>query len=131
MESILLFQTGKTEEQKIRRLAGAKKIRVITADQVDFDKPLIAYLQKGLPVSDAASGESDVPSESLLVFCDLTQKHFDKMLFEIRQAGIRIDYKAVLTSVNRTWSVRKLYGELAREHRELHREESSGEPSDA
>lgn len=124
METILLFRTGKTEEQKIRRLAGAKKIRVIRAEAVDLDKPLAAYLQKGLPVSGETSDEKDVPSESLLVFCDLTQKHFDKMLFEIRQAGIHVDYKAVLTPVNRTWTVRKLYGELAREHREIQQQSS-------
>ena len=36
-----------------------------------------------------------------MVFCGVNEKHFDKILFELRRKQIPVDYKAVLTPSNR------------------------------
>ena len=55
------------------------------------------------------------PQESLMVFCGVNEKHFDKILFELRRKQIPVDYKAVLTPSNRKWSVLMLMLELTKE----------------
>ena len=55
------------------------------------------------------------PQEILMVFCGVNEKHFDKILFELRRKQIPVDYKAVLTPSNRKWSVLMLMLELTKE----------------
>ena len=50
-----------------------------------------------------------------MVFCGVNEKHFDKILFELRRKQIPVDYKAVLTPSNRKWSVLMLMLELTKE----------------
>lgn len=63
----------------------------------------------------------DAPKESLMVFCDVGEKHFNRALALLRSRAVRIDYKAVLTPTNREWNVLRLYAELAREKAEYER----------
>lgn len=51
----------------------------------------------------------------MLLFCDVTEKHLDKFLFELRNKQSSIDYKAVLTPTNRMWNVRRLSAHMAME----------------
>ena len=53
--------------------------------------------------------------EKEAVFCGVNEKHFDKILFELRRKQIPVDYKAVLTPSNRKWSVLMLMLELTKE----------------
>ena len=60
--------------------------------------------------------QAELKSEpGMLLFCDVTEKHLDKFLSELRNKQSRIDYKAVLTPTNRTWNVRRLYAHMAME----------------
>ena len=52
---------------------------------------------------------------SLLLLCGLREKRLDKLLFELRREEAVVEYKAVLTPVNRTWTLRHLYLEMQRE----------------
>ncbi len=61
------------------------------------------------------------PEESLMIFCDVTEKHFGRALGLFREKGIRIDYKAVLTPTNAKWNVLRFYAEMAREKAEYER----------
>ena len=65
------------------------------------------------------SGDSAFFKESLIIFCDVPDKKFDKILFKLRQAKISVDYKAVLTNTSSKWSVKRLFIELEREHKSL------------
>ncbi len=114
--------------REIRRLAEPKKIRVITVDVSDYALTLgeLAERKKGNTASGTEeSAGRDVPqsgtlpAESLMLFCDVSGKHFDRLLFELRSQKIQVDYKAVLTKYNRNWTVARLYAELERERRSL------------
>ena len=52
---------------------------------------------------------------SMIVFCDLTEKHLDRFLFGLRTRGAAIRHKAVLTKTNRGWTPLVLYRELEKE----------------
>ncbi len=125
MEKIMLFQVPEPEASKIRRLAAGKRIRVISVERTDW-----GFLLGNLAAGNAGAKPPQSPSpdflpeESLMVFCQVSQKHFDKLLFEMRDKKIPVDFKAVLTETNRHWTVSKLYEELARERQQtLHFDE--------
>lgn len=60
--------------------------------------------------------DASVFKDSLLIFCDVPEKKFDKILFKLRQSKISVDYKAILTPTNSKWTVKRLMLELGREH---------------
>lgn len=63
-----------------------------------------------------APASGDAPAEPLLVLADFTEPELDALLAELRQKGISIPLKAVLTKTNRRWTVLELWAELRREH---------------
>ena len=42
-------------------------------------------------------------------------------LRELRQQGVSVPYKAIVTEHNLPWTLRALYDELVREHEAMHR----------
>lgn len=132
MEKVLLFQTGDAEAAVIANLLAAMKIRCERIPENAFGQTL-GELASGIAsrpgggeagAQDAGSGQTagsgcgNASAESLMVFCDVSEKHFNRTLALLRGRAVRIDYKAVLTPVNREWNVRRLYAELARERAE-------------
>lgn len=72
----------------------------------------------GQPIQESTGKElpgTQSRQESLLVMCDFSEKQMNRLLRELRSAGIAIDYKATLTSTNRNWSARHMYLEMAKE----------------
>lgn len=114
MEKILLFQTEASQTAQIKRLAGNKKIRVIMIEKSDLGSTL-GELADGVKTP----GQMTVPEKSLMVFCHVSEKHLDRILFELRDKKIHVDYKAVLTDTNRNWLLPQLYQELEWERRAM------------
>lgn len=114
-EKILLFHAEQRTITKIQKLAENKRIRFICVDSENYHKSLGDLA--GIP-SEAVPGEEEIlPDTSVMVFCNVTEKHFNKLLFEFRTKGISIDYKAVLTETNRYWTIGHLYPELVKERK--------------
>ena len=106
MEKILIYQVK--EKEAVKQLLAPMKIRLEEIKTTDLRQS----------IGDLAEGKKNVltaPQESLMVFCGVNEKHFDKMLFELRRKQIPVDYKAVLTPSNRKWSVLMLMLELTKE----------------
>ena len=59
--------------------------------------------------------------EAMLVICHMLSDQLDALLEGLRQAGVRVALKAVLTPSNVAWSSIQLHSELAREHAEMRR----------
>ena len=60
-----------------------------------------------------------LPETGLLVMCGLKNSHMDKLLAALRNAGIVIPHKAVLTPTNQNWNVCRLAQELERERQAM------------
>ena len=111
MEKILLLHGEEETERKVRNIASRLKINMTSVSNPDPDS-LLEDLAQGRAVP---QNTSTVPEASLLLFCGLREKRLDKLLFELRREEVAVDYKAVLTSTNRTWTLQHLYLELERE----------------
>ena len=57
---------------------------------------------------------------SLVIFCDVTDKHMDRLLFDMRNGSSKVDYKAVMTKTNSMWSIRRILAQMERESKEYH-----------
>ena len=121
MEKLICFQITNTRE--IERLASNMKIRVIKADASIYNETLDNIVNvKISSVNSTFSAsisplvtENKLPADSILIFCDLSEKHLNRMLFELKSRKVQIDLKAILTPTNRKWTLRQLHDELERE----------------
>ncbi len=121
MEKLICFQIENTRE--IERLASNMKIRVIKADAAMYNEMLDTIVNgKISSVNGSFSAsistlvtENKLPTNSILIFCDLSEKHLNRMLFELKSRKVQIDLKAILTPTNRKWTLRQLHDELERE----------------
>ena len=112
MEKILIYQVK--EKEAVKQLLAPMKIRLEEIKTTDL-RQSIGDLAEGKKNVLTAPFTGSAPQESLMVFCSVNEKHFDKILFELRQKQIPVDYKAVLTPSNRKWSVLMLMLELTKE----------------
>ena len=118
MEKLICFQIENTRE--IERLASNMKIRVIKADASIYNETLDNIVNGKINSTFSASisplvTENKLPADSILIFCDLSEKHLNRMLFELKSRKVQIDLKAILTPTNRKWTLRQLHDELERE----------------
>ena len=102
------------EKEAVKQLLAPMKIRLEEIKATDL-RQSIGDLAEGKKNVLTAPFTGSAPQESLMVFCGVNEKHFDKILFELRRKQIPVDYKAVLTPSNRKWSVLMLMLELTKE----------------
>ena len=114
---------SKKNTREIERLASNMKIRVIKADASIYNETLDNIVNGKISSVNSTSSASispliadnQLPSDSILIFCDLSEKHLNRMLFELKSRKVQIDLKAILTPTNRKWTLRQLHDELKRE----------------
>ena len=125
MEKLICYQIENTIE--IERLASNMKLRIVYADASLYDETLDAIASgKVQSTATVATGANEIArtdnlnlspdsGDSILIFCDLSEKHLNRMLFELKSRKVQIDLKAVLTPTNQKWTLRQLHAELERE----------------
>ncbi len=123
MAKLLLININ--DSKSICRLVSPMNVHVETVSPAFFNETLEKLASKNLSkqenITDLTLADSSAFfKESLIIFCDVPEKKFDKILFKLRQSKISVDYKAVLTKTNSKWSVKRLLLELEREHNTLH-----------
>ena len=107
MEKILIYQVK--EKEAVKQLLAPMKIRLEEIEATDLRQSIGDLAEEKKNVLTAPFTGS-APQESLMVFCGVNEKHFDKILFELRRKQI-----PVLTPSNRKWSVLMLMLELTKE----------------
>ncbi len=116
MEKVIIFNIGGSKLQSIYKICSQMRIGVIVAsnEQAGFtvEELLKNPLYKGGEVS---VGDGN----SLVLMCELTQKHMDKLLSSIRSSNLEVDYKAILTPTNRKWNSVRLLAHMAFEKRSM------------
>ena len=119
-EKILLYNVK--EPQDIIKAASNMRIASGFINESDSYKTLaeLAAEVKGIP-SDVAGYHSQEDKESLVIFCDVTDKHMDRLLFEMRQKNTGVTLKAVLTDANKKWNISQMLVEMRRERFEYMR----------
>ena len=119
-EKILLYNVK--EPQDIIKAASNMRIASGFINESDSYKTLaeLAAEVKGIP-SDVAGYHSQEDKESLVIFCDVTDKHMDRLLFEMRQKNTGVTFKAVLTDANKKWNISQMLVEMRRDRFEYMR----------
>ena len=120
LEKILLYNVKRPQD--IIKAASNMRIASGFINESDSYKTLaeLAAEVKGIP-SDVAGYHSQEDKESLVIFCDVTDKHMDRLLFEMRQKNTGVTFKAVLTDANKKWNISQMLVEMRRERFEYMR----------
>ncbi len=120
-EKILLYNVKNPQDI----IKAASNMRIVSGfiDESDTNKTLaeLATGVRGVTLADITSHEALLDKESLIVFCDVSDKHMDKLLFEIRQKQLNVTFKAVLTDTNKKWNINQMLVEMRRERFEYMR----------
>lgn len=114
MEKLLLFNLTKEAERTVKSLADNMRIKVLTVP-ADRYTALLENIVEEKTIFGETAYAGYVPAESLLLFCEVTEKHLNRFLFSLKQRGTVISYKAVLTDTNKKWTPLQLFAEMARE----------------
>ncbi len=103
MEKIILFNVK--DAKKINKIASQMKIKTYE----------VSPMECGGTLQDIVDGKKiqAVPStisqtKGLMLMCDVTQKHMDRLLFAIKHDSLDVGYKAILTKTNAKWSLAQM-----------------------
>lgn len=116
-ETVLFINFQDTEKlQKVKFAEIPLKLRLVRVEKADYSQT-IGYLagQKDMEENPEKYEGTDLEQE-MLVFAGLSNQKLDELLKAMRKAGVRVNYKAILTETNCRWTVPELYHELAAEH---------------
>lgn len=114
---ILCYNVDESTVALLENLASRLKISVISVPIEDFGKP-IALVASGVSSDRNPLMCSTIP-EGMAVFVSVPDTMLDVLLSAMREKGIKIPLKAVLTPYNAVWDANTLYRELARERKEM------------
>lgn len=114
METILLFQVE--DKREIAALAANMRIRLKEVNRMQYHQKLKEILDQ-TPAAAPASGEGEALPGSMMIFCGVSDKHLERILFAMRKKNVRVDYKAVLTPSNQSWTPYALFAQLEMERR--------------
>ena len=116
-ETILLMGGDEGLTASVRRALAPLKILVRTVPPERYGDSL------GYLAGDRSCPQADAPGEALeaplLVLAGLDGGRMGRALDALERAGLRFDYKAMLTPINRFWDVPTLYTEIVREHEQM------------
>ena len=112
MVKLLLIAIPDTDG--VEQVARRRRLRTVRVQPEQYARSLGQLA--GYPAAAAEETPAlPLPETGLLVMCGLKNSHMDKLLAALRNAGIAIPHKAVLTSTNQNWNVYRLAQELERE----------------
>lgn len=110
MAKVLLFQCE--NENEIRQILTPMKIQAVSVPKTKFHMEL-GDLARGK--DDGGYFGSEYPKGSMIIMCDFTEKQLDRLLMDLRNHKVKIDYKMVMTATNASWDVLHVYFEAQRE----------------
>ena len=117
-EKILAIACSDVQIEILKKITGDMKIRLQRVAEKDTNHILEEIVNSGS--DEKVSGEEASDGEnSLVIFCDLTEKHLDHVLARLREKKAGLCYKAVLTPTNRKWNLQKLYINMEMEKKQF------------
>lgn len=114
MEQILAFQIEEGEVKKVREIANRMKAAFRVVEQRAYRQTIGDLLEQRQNFLVQDYTENQI-KESMIVMEGFREKRLDMLLKLLRDKGVRVDYKAVVTPFNRKWNVLQLYLEMERE----------------
>lgn len=112
---VLLYHIPVQEKMKLMPVLLRQGCQAVTVPRERYHAKLgvlagVVEEERDIPVYEG----SDLP-ESMMVFCGCPDSLLDILLADLRQSGVRVSLKAVLTPYNQSWTTLELYRELHQE----------------
>ena len=112
---VLLYHLGETTATgaALRELLRARKLAFFTLREDMLDT---AVGELAARRADCSFDDCTAQEDAFMLLCALGERQLDRLLGEMRRAGLSVPYKAVLTETNRTWTLRALMQAVRDEH---------------
>lgn len=118
----LLYRLGEDTEtgRSLRAVLAERKIPALTVTSAQLGETAgrLASANAAPPETPYAGPAPETP---FLLLCALGERQLDRLLADMRRAGVSVPHKAVLTVHNRDLELCKLIAEVSREHAALQR----------
>lgn len=121
----LFYPGGFARIQELEALLKKSKVelRMVEQDALGLSVAALAgYVDVPQP---GRTFEGQPPKASCLVLSGLTEEVLNRLLDSIKEAGMELDYKAVMTGTNRNWAFGALMQEMEAEKAEQKTEEKA------
>ena len=115
---ILCYNTDVKTVNALTHLVSRLGVKVVSVPVTDHYRPIAAVIS-GISVGNAPV--SPAFNEAMAVFVNMPDGMLDVVLGLMREKGIKIPLKAILTPHNAVWDANTLYKELCRERKEFSR----------
>lgn len=114
MEKIVIYNVEHADN--IIKCASNMRIKsiILSDDMLSYTLKDILDSAKDYKMGDVLYDKS-LNKSGIVIFCDVTDKHMDKLLFEMRNGSSRVDYKAVQTKTNSQWTITRIIAQMERE----------------
>ncbi len=114
MEKIVLYNVDHAKD--IIKAAANMRIKSIVVEDDMLSSALKEVLVKCRDYRPEDNiSDKRLDKAGLVIFCDVTDKHMDKLLFEMRNGSYKVDYKAVMTKINSQWTIARILAQMERE----------------
>lgn len=115
---LLTYNLNAQTAAALKRLCDGLQIRCRAVQHAEYALPIGALA--GIPVARVPAAPSDQSfDDAMLVICFMLSDQLDALLAAMRQAGVRVALKAVLTPSNVVWNSVQLRDALLSEHRTM------------
>ena len=114
---VLLYRLGGETEKgsALRAILDEMKILTLSVDDAQTGETVGKLVSANAAATDAPPPET-APEAEFLLLCGLGDKQLDRLLANMRRAGVSVPYKAVLTEHNKNWKLCQLIEEVVKEH---------------
>ncbi len=121
------LDAGSERGDAVRAVMESLGVRVRTVGPENLDDLVGAVA--GLPGMrmHGKAAPQDVSCEEFMLVCSMDGPKLNEVLAAMREAGVPVAHKAMLTAHNRLWPLRVLMAEVAREHAAMTSRPSDGE----
>ena len=113
----MLYPEAFNRRQDLESLLQAKKIELRIVEEEALELSLASLAGYANSPSPSLPFEGELPAESCLVLSGLEEKKRQQILESLKEAGIDIRYKAVITDENKDWAFGALMREMEKEEK--------------
>lgn len=123
-ETVLLINLQDEKQLRdLKMILFTLKIRMKKVEKKEYLQQIgcLAGLKDMEATTECYEGEE--LQKEMMVFAGIPNQKLDQILFMMRKNGVkRVDYKAILTETNKTWTIPELYEEISKEHEQMHKQ---------
>lgn len=117
---VLLYRLGENSEtgRALGAVLRSRKLPAFHVTAAQLGETVGRLASANAALSPGAPPE-EAPETEFMLLCALGDRQLDRLLADMRRAGVSVPHKAVLTEQNKSWTFGRLIGEVVREHARL------------